>query len=250
MPPECTECLLAYICGFPCIMYYSFSQSFTSHSCLSNVYTLLSVCISLYSHQQKNPLCFIAHHYGFTCCVCVRTRLHVRLYECVSVSIGMHVPQRMWSVDSICKLILSYLVEAESLDSAALHTPVSTSLFSKGVLGSQVYAWALQVLDQNQVSGFALQALLPVQPFHQSFHFPDDWSVAHFFIYLLAICLLFRNICPNHLSIFKSDYLGFLLLMLYGQDLIMYLILWWNMSINRVGSILTRKLNNCAKDFP
>lgn len=78
--------------------------------------------------------------------VCVCTRLHVHLYECVCVSIGMHVPQRMWSVDSIFKLILSYLVEAESLDSAALHTPVSTSLFSKGVLGSQVYTTTLHRL--------------------------------------------------------------------------------------------------------
>lgn len=145
MPPECTECLLAYICGFPCIMYYSFNQSFTSHSCLSNVYTLLSVCISLYSHQQKNPLCFIAHHYGFTCCVCVHTLTRASVWVCLCVY-RYACTTAMWSVDSLCKLILSYLVEAESLDSAALHTPVSTSLFSKGVLGSQVYTTTLHGL--------------------------------------------------------------------------------------------------------
>lgn len=49
------------------------------------------------------------------CVACVCTHLHVHLYECVCVSIDMRVPQRMWSEDSIWELILSYLVEAESL---------------------------------------------------------------------------------------------------------------------------------------
>lgn len=164
----------------------------------------------------------------------------------------MRVPQRMWSEDSIWELILSYLDEAESLDSAALHTPVSASLFSKGVLGLQVYTTTLHGFYRFWIKIRSVG--LHYKHFYLFSHFTSPCISLMIGVLLISSYTywpcVFRNICSNILSIFKSNYLGFLLLMLYGQDLIMYLILCWNMSINRVGSIVTRKINNCAKDFP